>query len=130
MKDLKFRMWDNEDKMMREVSNITFFDGKPELVGYRVFSGDERTQKFPPIMQYTGLNDPYKKEIYVGDMFGLMGGDKERPNEYEIHGVVYFDDELAAFCVDNQNGGWVFLHEYMWTKGNQKEVIGNIHENK
>jgi len=80
-------------------------------------------------MQYTGLLDKNDKEIYEGDLFGKMGGDIERPDEYEMHARVYFDVDLASFVVDAFNGGWQYLDVYLRDRTTSREVIGNVHEN-
>jgi uncharacterized phage protein (TIGR01671 family) len=67
-------------------------------------------------------------EIYEGDLFGKMGGDTERPDEYEIHATVYFDD-IGAFCVEESNGGWEYLPNYLDDSKSSNEVVGNIHGN-
>lgn len=80
-------------------------------------------------MQWTGLFDSRKKKIYVGDIFAKFGGNIDKPDEYEAHGIVYFDDDFAAYCVKLCNGGWIFLHEYLSITSFSKEVQGNKYEN-
>lgn len=83
-------------------------------------------------MQYTGTKDTSlnRAEIYEGDLFGVLGGDASRPNQYEVTGEVYYDSDFASFCVKYPNGGWSFLHEHMMGRGNHTEVIGNIYEDE
>lgn len=85
---------------------------------------DEKT-----LGEKTGLHDKNGKEIWEGDLFGKMGGDVERPNDYEIHARVYFDEELGAFCIDDNRGGWEYLFDYLNKPKTEKEVIGNTYEN-
>lgn len=129
MREIKFRAWDKENKKMREVTCINFYD---EYIYCDETASGEYT-RLPiyetPLMQYTGLKDKNGVEIYEGDVFGLLGGDVERPNEYEFHAKVYFDNDFSAFCVELYNGGWEYLSDYLDNPKNEREVIGNIYEN-
>ena len=79
----------------------------------------------------TGYEDAEGKEVFIGDLFGELGGDVEKPNEYELHGKVYYDHDVSDVCVELSNGGWMRLVEYLSTTTNptrSKVVYGNIYE--
>jgi uncharacterized phage protein (TIGR01671 family) len=69
--------------------------------------------------QYTGLY-----ETYEGDILGIyrVGGD------IEILGSIIYDPELAAFVVNQSNGGWEYLMNF-FLKHTTAYVVGNVHEN-
>lgn len=113
-RDTKFRAWDTiHGKMSNDFTLLACMNQTQAFVLPENFE----------FMQYSGLNGYDDVEMYEGDVIGVMGGDHDRPNEYEVHGIVYFDQELAAFCIEH-NGAWSYLHDFR-----QPEVIGNIYEN-
>jgi len=106
-RQLKFRIWDNEQKKFEyfELNNITVPD--------RLLTQD----KFP-VQQFTGLYDKNKKLIYEGDRvrFGYT--------KYEdFFGEVIWLEDRATFGVINKNSFETFenLMKYF-------EVVGNIFE--
>lgn len=111
MREIKFRAWAKNSKQIIQDYNGNLNDKDFEL------------------MQFTGMVDKSGVEIYEGDLFGEMGGDKERPGEYEVFGEVYFDMDFAGFNVRYPNGGWSTLGEHLLQTKNHREVIGNIYEN-
>lgn len=115
MREIKFRAWDKKAKYMRD---IRLFDSNEHL------NPDNYI-----IMQYTGLKDKNGIEIYERDMFGIMGGDEEKPHEYEVHGQVEYDNDFAMFIIVLTNGGWMQLYDYMNSKTKAREIIGNIYQN-
>jgi len=123
MRDKKYKAWDKNAKEWVE-DFIIDRCGNYYQTSKCEFWGDERELE---IVEYTGLNDQNNVPIYEGDIFGILGGNVEYPNDYEIHGEVYYDIELVAFCVNKTNGGWEYLHEYVYTL--RSEIIGNIYEN-
>jgi len=123
-REIKFRAWDNEGGRWIEPEYVRI-EGTGDI-RCALTSVNERELI---IVQYTGLKDKNGKEIYEGDLFGKMGGDVERPSEYEIHARVYFDMDLGAFCIDDNRGGWEYLADYLLVSRNERDVIGNIFEN-
>jgi len=131
MREIKFRAWDKFHKRMYRVESIYFEDEYISLFTNTIYDNGYDSIKLKlsevELMQYTGLKDKNGVEIYSGDNFGKMGGDVNRPDEYEFWATVYFDEDFAAFCVETCSGGWEYLHDYL--DKNYCEIIGNIYEN-
>lgn len=134
MREIKFRCWSKEVEKMYYSVTIDE-NGKVEHAfeldneGRVKSKPGTKTEEDCIPMQFTGLKDENGEEIYEGDLFGKMGGNVEKPDEYEVHAIVYFDTDLAAFCIDDNRGGWQYLHDYLSEPRNRREVIGNIWEN-
>ena len=122
MKEIKFRVWDNENKSF--VSNLMLgvngclFDKDSDTMPLQAVDCNRYTVEF-----YTGWTDGYCKEIYVGDIIETI----EESGQKYIQSVVWcslvsrFEIKQIfpkAICVD------CALHRY--TDG---KIIGNIHEN-
>ena len=116
MREIKFRVWDN-NKMCKVEG---FVNGKPfvdfrydndfeqyEIMDYQVLDGNN-------LMQYTGMKDKNGKEIYEGDI------------------VSYFKDELAEIkfingCFAIKSNSYI---DYFNQIIAEIEVVGNIYESK
>lgn len=122
MREIKFRVWNNEEKTMIENKDIYSIDFRNNIYFSSVmvdgFISNEDDYK---LMQYTGLKDINGKEIYEGDIVHIdfVGLLKERTFE----GVVNFYDGM--FIIDGKDMGYPLFDEI-----NVKTVKGNIYENK
>ena len=116
---IKFRAWDKENKEMQIVYNLNWL-GDRQMWEVNL-EGDSRRFE---IMQFTGLKDKNKKEIYEGDL--LL--DKKCSNSYVKPAECYFEDGGFNFkgsgcdSCDEKLGNNLINYDF--------EVIGNIYENK
>jgi len=115
MRELKFRVWDNQSD---------FYWGEGEGMDFKKIAFNFYDSLFEEcrlvFQQYTGLIDKNGVEIYEGDI--VKATSDQYTNENFI-GKVIFDE--GYFCT------WVNKNDIrgIWT-GDDIEVIGNIFENK
>lgn len=121
MREIKFRIWDTENKEMLKVQELDF---EPTFYGGRIaIRPDQYSDYFDTedmiLMQYTGLKDKNGKEIYEGDIVRThyIGGDGVENDE------VIFD--RGCFCVNYSEDYHPLLNEV----NHCSEVIGNIYQN-
>ena len=122
MREIKFRAWDKEEKLIREVSNINFSIGESSGKDIEVYNQDmgyyERVHDYE-LMQYIGFNDINGTEIYEGDIIDIGNG--------ELF-VVAWSEYYKEFSFFKK--GHYFDKTYRGTTRNNWEVVGNIFENK
>ena len=116
MREIKFRVWDKENKKMMKVSSLSLENKEiavRENGTYHFF----RMQNLE-LMQYTGLKDKNGKEIYEGDIVILNDAEEENRCivKYKYGSYILVDGDLRE---DLSNVEAKFL-----------EVVGNIYENK
>lgn len=116
MREIKFRAWHIEKKMMFSVRDWHWdnHDGwEIELSCLSEYFGS--AQVIP--MQFTGLKDKNGKEIYEGDIVKRYYED----DDFEI-GKILFDESSAGFV-------WKCEKFPVGINTEHSEVIGNIYEN-
>ena len=115
-REIKFRVWDVENKEMLEVQKLDF---EPTFYGGRIaIRPDQYSDYFDPedmiLMQYTGLHDKNGKEIYEGDNIRIKN------SLIEIEGEVIFDTIDLSFKVyDKEND----CKEMLWYTNKEFEVL-------
>ena len=117
MRDIKFRVWDNERNAMfnSKSVDIDFFEGKIEITSDTIRYDEVYTDEIKDfeLMQYVGCKDKNNKEIYEGDIVKT----KEHIGQIIYSKGMFFIDVKGAFYLPIYN-----VSEFM-------EVIGNIYEN-
>lgn len=122
-REIKFRVWDVENKEMLEVQELDF---EPTFYGGRIaIRPDQYNDYFNTedmiLMQYTGLHDKNGKEIYEGDIVGIDY------LSYIVTGVVTYSTKDAMYILTNTNS----IADENEPLGDYKnlEVIGNTYDN-
>lgn len=122
-REIKFRIWDIENKEMLEVQELDF---EPTFYGGRIaIRPDQYNDYFNTedmiLMQYTGLHDKNGKEIYEGDIVGIDY------LSYIVTGVVTYSTKDAMYILTNTNS----IADENEPLGDYKnlEVIGNTYDN-
>jgi len=106
MREIKFRGWDDEEKIMLEPQDLS------QGGIYWLWLG----RKDVVLMQYTGLKDKNGKEIYEGDIVKTDSG----ANQF-----VDYRNDFACFCLRFKTGGASLSID----GAPNYEIIGNIYEN-
>ena len=109
MREIKFRVWDGYNKEMIYCDSIEVENSNRGLICYGNFFVVDN------IMQYTGLKDKNRKEIYEGDIVCIGN---------EIMEVFF---EKGAFKVYTKHKGECLISELDLSN---LEIIGNIYEHK
>lgn len=137
MRDIKFRVWDTNNKEMLEVQELDYqnsYNGQP-MVRTTMYNDHFDTEDMI-LMQYTGLKDENGKEIYEGDIiefsYDTFTGNfdtKIGKGTIEfISGAFYIKPfEIEGKKIkDIENGEWFLLYS---VNEDTLEVIGNIYDN-
>jgi uncharacterized phage protein (TIGR01671 family) len=115
MREIKFRAWFNPNNQMIK-SNYIYFDEFREIE-------DWFADEYYEFMQYTGLMDKNRKDIYEGDIVKLS---KENRKLLGNIGIVKFKSgEFSIESPEFEHHDDIRLRKFY----THLEVIGNIYEN-
>lgn len=144
-RQIKFRAFSQQTKMMYEPTQIHFKDGVAKVVVWSQFACiecEEQSQSFSydPVMQFTGLHDKHGKEVYESDIFRV---EEDNPEDMIYYLVIVWVQEWCMFCTLTANEyhayqteGIKALDEPMFwtytledTNDRRFFLCGNIHSN-
>lgn len=146
-RELKFRLWNIEDKVWDNPALLEVFndDGTLEPYEYSVKAGELNPLYIPKenyvIQQYTGLKDKNGQEIYDGDVIKVDTFDSNDKKSTITESVVwgeYGDDEyvdklecwmMGGYPLSSVAKSWGVRYNASETESGSLEVVGNIFEN-
>lgn len=136
-REIKFRAWDNNKKIMYydENSSFIFSSNKIECN----FDNGWLTRNTGIFMQFTGLKDRNGKEIYEGDIVRVVDDPSHKYNidmlrsDFGKKALVVWENRWASFGLSDgydealiSKGG---IGNLISSGFNCAEIIGNIYEN-
>lgn len=114
MREIKFRVWNEDTKEMLEIQKHSFKTNKSMPYGWNM------QYEFDGLMQYTGLKDKHGKEIYEGDIIRY-----EHSAVGSIVRVVQY--KYGMYGIEgNVKGTQIPFANIL---NSTREIIGNIYEN-
>ena len=117
MKNIKFRVWDKEEKIILKHEDIKYINFCDKSICLRCGGFLDISDNPYVLMQYTGIKDKNGKEIYEGDIV-------KNYRHNTVTECIYNDHYISFSFKDD-------LNEYFYFAIDSKhlEVIGNIYEN-
>ena len=122
MREIKFRVWNIQDKRWDNPSILEVWNDSGKLEPYSFVKTGKLNPLYIPIknyviQQFTGLLDKNGREIYEGDI--VIHENPYSTSVTKEQGEIIFDK--GAFWLRNESGDWYF--------DTSPIVIGNIFEN-
>lgn len=122
MREIKFRIWDIDEKKfnVNEKDRLGCGDTKKcmsERVDFENNSVEINADERYIFSEYTGLKDKNNKEIYEGDIVKFLNGIFE----------VIWCNEKASFMLKNKE--YKEFLNFIYENNNGMEIVGNIYEN-
>lgn len=136
MREIKFRVWDTENKEMLRVQELDFED---TFYGGRLSIRTEQYNDYFDIedmilMQYTGLHDKNGKEIWEGDIVKIS--EKNNIAKHKVISMkpiiaeISWSEEYLAYILITTSAKDAFENLADYLDDYDIEKIGNIYENK
>lgn len=124
MRELKFRVWSEEDKQYRTDCKLRYLFTSPTGLPSTVYN--DEGDRFD-IEQYTGLKDKNGEEIYEGDIVEEDIDFNSKMTDGTFRYGVYWDECSLCWALDpiGEEG----IHNELWQTNLSRRVVGNIHEN-
>ena len=119
MREIKFRAWHKEKKIIGEVLGIDILHKEIFFSNGDVDCYEHTDFKDIELMQYTGLKDKNNKEIYEGDI--LSDGYDEK-----LYKVIF---ENGSFRAEFKGDFEEYSFDLIDVVAQGCEVVGNIYEN-
>jgi len=124
MREIKFRAITREGKIIKNVGKIEFFEDGSIIVNDEI--------PVEKLIQYTGLKDKERKEIWEGDILEYDGEKIEckkcghKQLYYSSHKLyeIKWNQEMCEFVCENDENS---MNPCIW--GKDMKIIGNIYEN-
>lgn len=120
MREIKFRAWHKEEKIIGEVLGIDILHKEIFFSNEDVDCYEHTDFKDIELMQYTGLKDKNNKEVYEGDIVKLRAN-------HGI-GVIKYYDEWGVFVVEYIKPRPLTVLGMNYYK-EDIEILGNIYKN-
>jgi len=119
-REIKFRAWDKIKKRMLSVYHLR----KEGIIGMadNIISSQHCKIDNVILMQYTGVKDRNKKEVYEGDIIKYVG----RDGKFQVEEIVFID---GCFCRRTSMSD-IPIGDTLYTPQIDFMIVGNIYENK
>jgi uncharacterized phage protein (TIGR01671 family) len=118
MREIKFRAWSKQNKLMHYVDK---FSSNPQLMTWNGIVYKQGVVQDYEMLQYTGLKDKNGEEIYEGDVVNIVDFNTQNYRVEFINGTF-----LLRYGYANIENRYPEDVNY----GSDVEVIGNIYENE
>ena len=125
MREIKFRVWRTKIKEMGKVDSINFREGEVHC--------SDNSFGYPKdeciLMQFTGLKDKNRKEIYEGDIVKVIEIISKGKLEVKYPEMVVFEEGSFWLETLDKKCPEKCKQNFICVIGRKLEIIGNFYEN-